>query len=72
MSLQIAEIEQELEATWKSRMAEALASAKKVSDRQIDEMKGEKAAVEDQLLKLKDRVRKLLISAISPSNLIQL
>ena len=52
----MAELEEELEAKWKSKMADALTAARKESEKRVNEVKEEKEAIRGQALKLKEKV----------------
>ena len=52
----VAELEEELEAKWKSKMADALTAAKKENEKKLSEVKEEKEAIRGQAVKLKEKV----------------
>ena len=52
----MAELEEELEAKWKSKMADTLTAARKESEKRVNEVKEEKEAIRGQALKLKEKV----------------
>ena len=56
MFYQVAELEEELESKWKSKMADALTAARKESEKRVNEVKEEKEAIRRQALKLKEKV----------------